>query len=71
MSDKVLNSETIFVAAMQLTKRERRDLAHRLMDSLPEEAGLSLEDPNLLPELERRFADQSGAQPWSELREEI
>lgn len=64
------DSETIFTAAMQLPEQERLSLAFRLMDTLPEEAGLSLDDPNLVLELDRRFADTACAISWSDLHAE-
>jgi hypothetical protein len=43
----------------------------QLLESTPpENAGLSVDDPAIEVELDRRFADGSGAIPWSELRAE-
>ena len=64
-----VDPETVFHAALQLTEGERLDLAYRILDTVPEDApGLSLDDPNLRQELDRRFADSEGSIPWSELR---
>jgi hypothetical protein len=52
-----------------LPEGDRLDLAHRLLDTLsPEPDLLSLGDPNLIEELDRRAADGSGSIPWSELK---
>jgi hypothetical protein len=41
------------------------------MESLPENAfTTSLDDPGLLTELDRRFADQEGNISWDQLRDE-
>jgi hypothetical protein len=66
-----LTPDAIFEAAMNLPENERLDLASRLLDTVPPELNLlSLDDPNLIEELDRRAADDSGAIPWSELKNE-
>jgi putative addiction module component (TIGR02574 family) len=66
-----LTTDTIYPAAVQLSEGERMELVTRLMDTFPPEPELlSLDDPNLLEELDRRAADDSGAIPWSELKNE-
>jgi hypothetical protein len=66
-----LSPETIFEAALSLPENERLDLAARLLDTVPAELNLlSLDDPNLVEELDRRAADDSGSVPWSELKNE-
>lgn len=66
-----LTADTIFEAAVKLPENERLELVSRLMDTLPVELDLlSLDDPNLIEELDRRTADDSGAIPWSELKNE-
>lgn len=66
-----LTTDTIFQAAVQLSEDERMELVTRLMDTFPPEPELlALDDPNLLEELDRRAADDSGAIPWSELKNE-
>ncbi|MBI5760730.1 MAG: addiction module protein [Planctomycetales bacterium] len=57
-------------AALKLSDEERSALALRLMESLPPEGILTVDDPDFEAELERRFADPAGAIPWSELRSE-
>ncbi len=62
---------SIFEAAIKLPEDQRLDLAMRLMDTLPPELDLlSLDDPNLVEELDRRAADDAGAIPWTQLRDE-
>ena len=64
-----LTPDSIFEAALGLPEGERLDLAHRLLDTLPPEPDLlSLDDPNLIEDLDRRAADDSGSIPWSELK---
>ena len=64
-------ANAILEAAMQLPESERLLLASQIMDSLPEEdLTISVDDPDLLAELDRRFADPDGAVPWSELEAE-
>jgi hypothetical protein len=66
-----LTPDTIFEAALNLPEIERLDLATRLLDSVPPGMDLlSLDDPNLIEKLDRRAADDSGAIPWSELKNE-
>lgn len=64
-------ADSIFEAALGLPEGDRLNLAHRLLDTLPPEPDLlSLDDPNLIEELDRRAADDSGAIPWSQLKNE-
>ena len=63
--------ETILSAALSLPESERLALVSRLLESLPpDDLTVSLDDPRLAEELERRFADSAGAVPWSELKAE-
>jgi putative addiction module component (TIGR02574 family) len=65
------NANTLLEAAMQLSEAERLLLASQIMDTLPaEDVTCSIDDPDLLAELDRRFADPEGALPWSELETE-
>jgi hypothetical protein len=67
-----LNSDALFQAAIQLSEDERLSLASRILETVPEEStGLSIDDPDLVEELNRRAADMEGAVPWSQLRDEI
>jgi hypothetical protein len=64
-----LTPDSIFEAALSLPESERLDLAYLLLDTLPPEPGLlSLDDPNLIEELDRRAAENSGSISWSELK---
>lgn len=66
-----LTAESIFEAASKLPKNARLELVSRLMDTLPGPPNLlSLDDPNLIEELDRRSADDSGSIPWSVLKNE-
>jgi putative addiction module component (TIGR02574 family) len=66
-----IDPETLFNAALELSERQRLELAFRILDTMPpENIGLSLDDPNLREELDRRFADRDESIPWSELRGE-
>jgi putative addiction module component (TIGR02574 family) len=62
----------ILEAALRLSEKERLELAEELYDSLPDSVGLlSLDDPNLLSELDRRANDGSAGIPWEQLRDEL
>ena len=64
-------ANVLFEGALQLFEEERLSLVSRILDTMPaEDLTTSLDDPDLLVELERRFADPEGAIPWSELRAE-
>jgi putative addiction module component (TIGR02574 family) len=65
-------SDDLLTAALQLPEDERLILASRILESVPDEpAGLSIDDPELLQELNRRSADLEGAIPWETLKDEI
>jgi hypothetical protein len=64
-----LTTESIFEAAVQLPEGARMELVSRLMETLPGPPNLlSLDDPNLIEELDRRAADDSESIPWDELK---
>jgi putative addiction module component (TIGR02574 family) len=63
-----LTPESIFEAALKLPENERLDLAARLLDTVPPEI-MSIDDPELIDELDRRFNDGSPTIPWSEIRD--
>jgi hypothetical protein len=66
-----ISTDSIFEAAVQLPEGQRLELVTRLMDTLPGPPNLlALDDPNLLEELDRRAADDSGSIPWDELKNE-
>jgi putative addiction module component (TIGR02574 family) len=66
-----LTADSIIEAASKLPDGERLELVNRLMDTLPGPPNLlSLDDPNLVEELDRRAADDSGSIPWSVLKSE-
>jgi hypothetical protein len=66
-----LTADSIFEAASKLPEDARLELVSRLMDTLPGPLNLlSLDDPNLLEELDRRAADDSASVPWSVLKNE-
>jgi putative addiction module component (TIGR02574 family) len=66
-----LTADVIFDAASKLPEDARLELVTRLMDTLPSPPHLlSLDDPNLLEELDRRAAEDSGSIPWSDLKNE-
>lgn len=66
-----LTADSIFEAASKLPEAARLELVSRLMDTLPGPLNLpSLDDPNLIEELDRRAADDSGSIPWSVLKNE-
>jgi hypothetical protein len=65
------STNVLFEAALQLPEEERLSLVSRILDTLPDhDVTTCVDDPDLLVELERRFADPEGAISWSELRAE-
>jgi hypothetical protein len=63
------NAQTILAAAMLLPENERIAMASRLLESVPsDDDTLSVDDPSLIEELDRRFADREGSVPWPKLR---
>jgi hypothetical protein len=63
-----LTPNAIFAAAMAVPKSERLDLASRLLDTVPPNA-LSIDDPDFIEELDRRFNDGAPTVPWTEVRD--
>ncbi len=65
------DTQAIFEAARKLPETEQVALVSQLLAHLPAKDDLlSLDDPELLDELDRRFADDEGAVQWSELKSE-
>jgi hypothetical protein len=65
------NLNQVFDAAMALPASDRLALVSLLLDTVvPVADDISLDDPSLLDELDRRFNDREGAVDWSELRAE-
>jgi putative addiction module component (TIGR02574 family) len=65
------DAHALYQAAMQLPEDERLLLASRIMETLPsDDVTSSLDDAELIAELDRRFSDPDGAVGWSELEAE-
>ena len=65
------NLRAVLDAAMQLPEAERLALVSHLMQTLPpEDNGVSIDDPELIADLDRRFADGDEGIPWSQLKAE-
>jgi hypothetical protein len=65
------DSDAVLDAALRLPDAARMSLACRLLESLPpDDGGLSMDDPELDAELDRRFADGEGTVSWSDLSAE-
>ena len=65
------SADTILEAALMLPEKDRITLASRLLESVPsDEVTISVDDPSLIGELDRRFADREGGIPWPDLRAE-
>ena len=63
--------QDILDAAMQLPEADRLALVSRLMETLPPEGiTVSLDDPDLASELDRRFAENDKGVDWSQLKAE-
>ena len=66
-----LSSEAILEQALKLPENERLMLVSRLLETMPaQESSTVLDDPALVEELNRRFADGEGSVAWSDLRAE-
>jgi hypothetical protein len=63
-----LTPDMIFEAALHLPDSERLELATRLLDTVPPDL-MSVDDPEFIAELNRRFEDGSPTIPWSEIRD--
>jgi hypothetical protein len=64
-------ADQAFEVAMRLPEEDRVTLIGRLLETMPaRDFGLSLDSPDLLDELDRRFADQEGEIRWADLRTE-
>ncbi len=60
--------QEILEAALGLPDDDRFQLVTQLLESFPyDSTGVSLDDPDLLEELDRRFADTEGAVSLSKL----
>ncbi len=63
--------QVVLDEAMQLPEADRLTLVSRLMQSLPpSDMGVSLDDPELAAELDRRFAESDEGVAWSKLKAE-
>ena len=64
-------ADQAFEVAMRLPEEDRVALIGRLLETMPSrDFGLSPDSPDLLDELDRRFADQEGEIRWADLRAE-
>lgn len=64
-------SDALYAAASLLPEADRLALAARLLEDLPVQGILlSLDDDDLVGELDRRRDEESGAVPWSRLQAE-
>ena len=62
-------AEVILEAALKLPESERLTIVSRLLETMPaEDSSASLDDPSLIEELDRRFADREGSVTWPELQ---
>lgn len=65
------NVRMVLEAALQLPVNDRLEIASQLLDTVtPGDEGLQLNDPSLIEELDRRFADCEESIPWNRLRDE-
>ncbi len=65
------NVRSVLEAALQLPVNDRLEIASQLLDTVtPDDDVLHLDDPSLIEELDRRFADREKSIPWNELRGE-
>ena len=62
------STQTLLDAVLKLSEEERTLVAMRVLESLPDDDGLAMDDEDLLEELEERRKDTSGSIPWSQLK---
>ncbi|NQT39919.1 MAG: hypothetical protein HQ581_20670 [Planctomycetes bacterium] len=63
--------QAVLDEAMQLPEADHLTLVSRLMQSLPpSDMGVSVDDPELAAELDRRFAQTDDGVAWSQLKAE-
>jgi hypothetical protein len=63
--------EVIYEAALKLPESDRLTLVSQLLETMPDQVScVSLDDADLVEELDRRFADRTGSVPWTELHGE-
>ena len=63
------NVRIVLDAALQLPVNDRLEIASQLLETVtPDDEALELDDPLLVQELDRRFADREESVPWNELR---
>jgi len=66
-----MDSRAILEAALMLPENERLSLASQLLESVPsDDSIMSMDEPQLQDELDRRFGDLDHGIPWTELRSE-
>ena len=64
-------ADQAFEVAMRLPESDRVALIDRRLETTPAaDLALSLDTPDLLGELDRRFADSEGEVRWKDLRSE-
>lgn len=60
----------IVSAAIQLSEEERLSIVSQLLDSMGDDEHLpSIQDEDLIEEMQRRRSDTADSIPWSELRD--
>ncbi|MBX7073549.1 MAG: hypothetical protein K1X71_10415 [Pirellulales bacterium] len=64
------DGESILRAALQLSEADQIELATRLLAEVSPPGTLSLDDPALLDELDRRAHDGADTIPWRQLEAE-
>jgi hypothetical protein len=63
--------QAVLDTALQLSESDRMEIAHRLLDSLPDDyEGIAIDDPGFLEEMERRAKEPVSGIPWNELHAE-
>ena len=62
---------TLLEAVLKLPELERTEFAMRVLESLPPDDGLTMDDEDLIEQLDERRKDTSGSISWTELRAEF
>lgn len=62
---------TLLEAVLKLSDKERTEIAMRVLESLPPEMDLALDDDDLEEKLNARKIDDEGSISWAELKAKL
>ena len=65
-----MSFEELREGVLSLPEEQRHEIVELLLETLPEQPGVSLDDPAFYDELDRRAANDVGSRRWEEFRDE-